>query len=76
MDGPKIDKSSKSFRLSELAYLRSGDKGNTANIGVIARHPSFVPYLKEYLTAETVEKYFEHLLDPPHLYQGASRVSR
>jgi hypothetical protein len=75
-DEPKIERGSNSYKLSELAYLRSGDKGNAANIGVIARHPSFIPYLKESLTSEAVEKYFEHLLDPPHVYQGLPRVSR
>ncbi|TRY84903.1 hypothetical protein DNTS_002023, partial [Danionella cerebrum] len=51
-----------SYRLEELAYTRSGDKGNSANIGVIARHSSFYPYLKKMLTAEVVERYFQHLI--------------
>ncbi|XP_043919433.1 uncharacterized protein LOC122794902 [Protopterus annectens] len=51
-----------SYRLEELAYTRSGDKGNSANIGVIARHPLYYPYLKRALTAEVVEEYFKHLL--------------
>lgn len=75
-DGIEVKSGSHSFRLSELAYLRSGDKGNTANVGVVARHPSFVPYLRKYLTAEAVENYFEHLLDLPHCYRGAPRVAR
>lgn len=71
-----VQKGSHSFKLSELAYLRSGDKGNTANIGVIARHSSFIPYLRKHLTAEVVENYFEHLLDSAHCYQGSPRVER
>ncbi|XP_073698187.1 uncharacterized protein lratb.1 [Garra rufa] len=58
------------FRLEELAYTRSGDKGDSSNIGVIARHPLYYPYLKKCLTAEVVEQYFQHLIrkdqtDPP-----------
>lgn len=53
-----------SYKLSKLANLRSGDKGDTANIGVIARHPAIFPYLKSQLTAEVVQKYFYHLIDP------------
>ncbi|XP_050957854.1 uncharacterized protein LOC127158926 [Labeo rohita] len=50
------------FRLEELAYTRSGDKGDSSNIGVIARHPLYFPYLKKCLTAEVVEQYFQHLI--------------
>ncbi|XP_065110388.1 uncharacterized protein lratb.1 [Paramisgurnus dabryanus] len=50
------------FRLEELAYTRSGDKGDSSNIGVIARHPLYFPYLRKMLTAEVVEKYFQHLI--------------
>uniref|UniRef100_A0A4W3IFW9 Si:ch73-132f6.5 n=1 Tax=Callorhinchus milii TaxID=7868 RepID=A0A4W3IFW9_CALMI len=51
------------YRLEELAYARSGDKGNSANIGIIARHPLYYPYLKKILTAKTVEEYFQHLIE-------------
>ena len=44
--------------LNRLAHGRSGDKGDTSNIGVIARHPSIYPWLKETLSAETVKKRF------------------
>ncbi len=49
--------------LSRLAYARSGDKGNDANIGVIARKPEFLPVLKEQLTTQRVHQYFDHLID-------------
>ncbi|KAM9329241.1 uncharacterized protein PAF06_000578 [Gastrophryne carolinensis] len=52
-----------SYRLEDLAYTRSGDKGNTANIGVIARHPLYYPYLQRALSAQVVEEYFQHLLE-------------
>ncbi|XP_072352103.1 uncharacterized protein lratb.1 [Scyliorhinus torazame] len=51
-----------SYRLEELAYTRSGDKGNSVNIGVIARHPLYYPYLRKAVTAQAVEEYFKHLI--------------
>ncbi|XP_032811308.1 uncharacterized protein LOC116942935 isoform X3 [Petromyzon marinus] len=52
---------SHSYRLEELALTRSGDKADTVNIGVIARHPALYPYLKARLTVSVVQKYFQHL---------------
>nr|XP_008110152.1 PREDICTED: uncharacterized protein LOC103279026 isoform X1 [Anolis carolinensis] len=62
------------YRLEELAYTRSGDKGNSANIGVIARHPLYYPYLKKILTARAIEDYFHHLLEKEK--SGQSLVTR
>lgn len=45
-------------RLMEIAHARSGDKGDTANIGVIARKPRYYPFLVRYLTAERVSRHF------------------
>jgi len=56
-----IESGTHSFLLEDLALTRSGDKGNSANIGVIARHPSYWPFLKHHLTAEVVHEYFKHL---------------
>ena len=44
--------------LYRIAYARSGDKGNHANIGVIARHPEFAPVLCGQVTAERVRQWF------------------
>ncbi|XP_056884438.1 uncharacterized protein lratb.1 isoform X3 [Takifugu flavidus] len=52
------------YRLEELAYTRSGDKGDSANIGVISRHPLVYPYLKKHLTSSVVKEYFSHLIQP------------
>jgi hypothetical protein len=41
-------------RVYELAYGRAGDKGNIANVSVIARSPAAYTELKEKLTAERV----------------------
>ncbi|XP_061229689.1 uncharacterized protein LOC133223193 isoform X3 [Neopsephotus bourkii] len=51
------------YRLEDLAYTRSGGKGNSANIGVIARHPLYYPYLKKTLTAQSLKNYFQHLFE-------------
>lgn len=47
--------------LIELAVARSGDKGDNANVGVIARHAELLPWLKQELTAERVGRWFAHV---------------
>ena len=49
--------------LSKLAYARSGDKGNKANIGVLARHPNYLPLLSRWLTARAVKEYLAHFVE-------------
>ena len=48
--------------LIKLAYARSGDKGDHANIGVIARKAEYLPYIRNALSKQTVAKYFAHIL--------------
>jgi hypothetical protein len=48
--------------LIELAYARSGDKGDISNIGVIARRPEDLPLLRAQLTETAVAKYLAHLV--------------
>ncbi|HEY1075359.1 MAG TPA: acyclic terpene utilization AtuA family protein [Fontimonas sp.] len=48
--------------LIRLALARSGDKGDHANIGVIARRPQYVPYLLAALTTSAVRDWFAHVL--------------
>ncbi|QCF26646.1 acyclic terpene utilization AtuA family protein [Hydrocarboniclastica marina] len=50
--------------LIQLAWARSGDKGDHANIGVIARKPSYLPYLRAALTEQAVAEWMRHTLDP------------
>lgn len=45
--------------LEDLAWARSGDKGDSANIGVIARHPAYVPYIWAALTPERIAEVFK-----------------
>ena len=48
--------------LESIAWGRSGDKGNKANVGIIARVPEFLPYIAASLTADRVQDYFSHYL--------------
>jgi hypothetical protein len=45
-------------RLQHVAHTRSGDKGDTSNIMVIAYAPEFYPLLKEQLTAERFKAFY------------------
>ena len=47
------------LQLLQLAFARSGDKGNAANIGLIARQPEFYPIIKRHVTAEKVAEHFQ-----------------
>lgn len=44
--------------LLRLAHARSGDKGDTANVGLIAYRPEDYPLLLERVTAEKVKAHF------------------
>ncbi|MEQ1880926.1 MAG: hypothetical protein ABL878_08135 [Burkholderiales bacterium] len=44
--------------LQHLAHCRSGDKGNTSNISVIAYEPEFYPLLKAQLTADRFKDHY------------------
>ncbi|CAN7148204.1 DUF1446 domain-containing protein [Variovorax paradoxus] len=51
--------------LIRLAWARSGDKGDTSNIGVIARHPALLPLLRSQLTEARVAEWLAHLVKGP-----------
>jgi len=51
--------------LVRLAWARSGDKGDTSNIGVIARRPELLPLLRAQLTPERVAQWLAHLVQGP-----------
>ena len=46
------------IELTRLAHARSGDKGDTANVGVIAFKDEFYPILVREVTAERVKEHF------------------
>ncbi len=56
------------IRLGEIARARSGDKGNSANIGVVAHTQAGYDFLREELTIERIQAYFARL--------GAERIER
>jgi len=47
--------------LIKLCYARSGDKGDVANVGVIARDPAYYPFLHQTLTEDVVRRFFAHV---------------
>ena len=47
------------MKLLHLAHARSGDKGDTANVGLIALKPEYYPILVERVTAERVKEHFK-----------------
>lgn len=48
-------------RLGDLAHCRSGDKGNRANVGVVAHDPACFAWLGDHLTAARVADYLRPL---------------
>ena len=51
--------------LLDLAHARSGDKGNTANVGLIAYEEQDYPLLVEKVTAGRVEEHFAGMVEGP-----------
>lgn len=52
-------------QLREIAFARSGDKGDTANIGLIAFRPSIYPIMVQEVTVERVKQHFEAICEGP-----------
>lgn len=46
------------IKLSQIAYARSGDKGDGSNVGVVAKSPEAYEVIKKTLTPERVKKHF------------------
>ena len=51
--------------LVELAHARSGDKGDTANVGLIARRRTDYPLLVKQVTAARVARHFRGMIKGP-----------
>lgn len=62
-DGTETATGEKTVPLIRLAYARSGDKGNHANIGVIARKPEYLPFIRQALSSNAVAEFMTHVLD-------------
>ena len=52
-------------RLLDLAHARSGDKGDTANVGLIALKPEYYPILVKHVTAVRVARHFKGMISGP-----------
>ena len=52
----------RTVRLLELAHARSGDKGDTANVGLVARKPEYYPILVAQVTAARVAEHFQGMI--------------
>jgi len=50
------------IQLVKIAHARSGDKGDTANVGIIALKPEYFPILTEQLTIDKVKAHFDSMV--------------
>jgi hypothetical protein len=50
-------------RLVDIAHARSGDKGDTANVGVIALEPRWYEVLEEFVTRQRVTDHFHGMIE-------------
>jgi len=64
-DGGGLNEPTVAVPLIRLALARSGDKGDSANIAIIARDPAYVPALRREVTADRVLEHFRHLVQGP-----------
>lgn len=57
-------------RLLDICHARSGDKGDAANVGLIARDEKFYPIIKKEVTRAAVKKHFKGIcLGPVDRYE-------
>ena len=60
--GRPARRSRKTVQLLQLAHARSGDKGDTANVGLIALKPAYYPHLVKHVTVARVARHFRDLI--------------
>lgn len=51
------------MKLKAIAHSRTGDKGNTANVSVIAYDPADYPLIERHVTAERVKAFFSEIVE-------------
>lgn len=61
-DCPPLPDDAITVPLIRLAYGRSGDKGDSCNVGLIARRPEYLPWIASQVTAPAVAQYLRHLV--------------
>ena len=50
------------IQLRQICHARSGDKGDTANVGLIALKAEYYPVIRRYVTPDRVKKHFEGIV--------------
>lgn len=50
------------IQLRQICHTRSGDKGDTANVGLIALKQEYYPVILKYVTVDRVKKHFEGIV--------------
>jgi len=50
------------IQLRQICHARSGDKGDTANVGLIALKAEYYSVIRRYVTADRVKKHFEGIV--------------
>ena len=72
---PKVEDAAgegdESVELIDLAWARSGDKGDLFNTAIIARKPEYLPWIRKALTEEAVAKWYAHVFE-----EGKGSVTR
>jgi hypothetical protein len=61
-NGPKPPADAVTVPLIRIAHGRSGDKGDNSNVGIIARRPEYLPWIRSQVTADAVREYVGHLV--------------
>ena len=52
-------------RLLDICHARSGDKGDAANVGLIARQEHYYPVIKQFVTKAAVKRHFKGICNGP-----------
>ncbi len=61
----KPRRGTKTIQLLRIAHARSGDKGDTANVGLIALKPRYYALLVKHVTAARVARHFAGMIEGP-----------
>src|SRR5262245_52061282 len=60
--GPQLPADAATVPLIRIAHGRSGDKGDHSNVGIVARKPEYLPWIRSQVTAAAVRDYLRHLV--------------
>jgi hypothetical protein len=58
----RVSRAATRLQLRWIAHARSGDKGDTANVGLIALEPEFYPLLRREVTVSRVKRHFKGMV--------------